>query len=264
MQICRKAPFTLIELLIVVAVIAVLAALLLPALSQAKESARQAMCLSHQKQCYLALQLYADDHSGAILTSWTCEDGRIIHWPTFVTGLQGDKGAGATRPPVNGANYIEPSAVFGCPSSPKFSRHMDNYGRTNIAYGIFKTGTWDLEHRYKWDFDTHHKMYPVNAGGRPFCRVQVLSRVPDPGSILMLADSYSSRDWWQEGPGRVMGAFNPLGNSDWSTRIGLLHRDRANACAYDGHAEVQEVRQLNTGIMQATRFFTRTGVSIEL
>ncbi len=62
--VCRSARFTLIELLIVISVITILAALLLPTLSRAKEAARRVLCLSNQRQVNLAILLYASNNNG--------------------------------------------------------------------------------------------------------------------------------------------------------------------------------------------------------
>ena len=64
----KRRGFTLMELLMVIAIIAILAALLLPVLSRAKEKASRTICLNNQKQLDLAWQLYADE-SGGILVS---------------------------------------------------------------------------------------------------------------------------------------------------------------------------------------------------
>ena len=61
--------FSLVELLVSIAIVAILASLLLTALSQTKERGKRTVCISNLRQCYLALRCYADDQ----------ENGRYPH-----------------------------------------------------------------------------------------------------------------------------------------------------------------------------------------
>src|SRR5712692_7503045 len=58
----RASAFTLIELLVVIAIIAILAAILFPVFAQARAKARQAACLSNEKQVGTAIMMYVQDY----------------------------------------------------------------------------------------------------------------------------------------------------------------------------------------------------------
>lgn len=84
-----RVAFTLVELLVVVAIIAILAAMLLPALRGAREKANSASCMSNLRQMGIALMAYVDDHGGALIPGAVPSESPLISWYNVLDGYMG-------------------------------------------------------------------------------------------------------------------------------------------------------------------------------
>lgn len=137
----RRNAFTLIELLVVVTIIAILAALLLPALRRAREQAKRVVCAGNQKQLGLGILLYADDFGGYVPYQYGFSgDYPIAEYVWYDTrwgnlGLLYKKQANSAGSQPD--NYIRDNNIFYCPTTGQTSQFYrkdhPNYGWSGVG-----------------------------------------------------------------------------------------------------------------------------------
>jgi len=138
MRISAKKAFTLIEVLVTMAIIAVLAVFLLPVLGRARESGRRVLCLNNLRQIGVAFYLYLDDNDNCYLISAT---GTYYGGKTDMS--EGVPGRDFSTKPLNSylsiksASDFQSFEVFHCPDDTQPMREPD--GRIFSSSSAFDT-----------------------------------------------------------------------------------------------------------------------------
>jgi len=124
----RISAFTLIELLIVIAVISLLVSIMLPSLSNAKRSAQRTVCASNLRQINLSMNYYLEDHE----RTYPCAQDPVSTAPFYWLWM-GRGWRGFLEPYIEvGINQDNPSILF-CPGDPATK---EKYEATSFAYSM--------------------------------------------------------------------------------------------------------------------------------
>jgi prepilin-type N-terminal cleavage/methylation domain-containing protein/prepilin-type processing-associated H-X9-DG protein len=159
----HRRGFTLIELLVVIAIIAILAAILFPVFAQAREKARQAVCLSNLKQLGTAIMLYAQDY-GETYPIYDYFPKETFFWYDMVNPYVK---ASSTR-----------TSIFVCPSVSGQYTTSNNSG----GYGVNYLHVIQYAKEFNWSKSL--KWYTARNDGPA-----TMASLGRPAETIMIADS---------------------------------------------------------------------------
>src|SRR5262245_48967604 len=226
------AGFNVIELLVVVAIVTLLATLLLPALTKAKEQGRSSICKNNMRQLTLAMILYADENSDYL--PWPGDVDR--NWqPDWVFGGQPNtypNNPGAWTLPGFGF-HAESGSIFPyATSSPRVVPHRDYYTTTYRVYRCPSTSA--LGEALRVNFSMNEELDPTTDLTMAVPEGVKIANVVGPTQKILLVN---------EDPATMKNAsFKPQGTA--LTGQFVVHDGRVNVGFIDGHLEAMRDRKI--------------------
>ncbi|EIQ01483.1 prepilin-type N-terminal cleavage/methylation domain-containing protein [Opitutaceae bacterium TAV1] len=212
-----QAAFTLIELLTVIAIIGILAAIIIPTVGSVRKSARATQCVSNLRQIGTAINLYTTDHKNHLPVAYNMTGGPDNNWWYHLNAYTGDTRMAFLWTGPASVQEISLKGVYHCPETDP----------NNSAWGT----NWWVSYKMNAYLGSNPATRKFISGGFP------LNLVENPSMCVAVMEGRTTPEF---------DSYNEATSASQAYWVIYPHKNKQNVLFVDGHVKAMSLPMLQS------------------